>query len=67
MDEIKKKENNGEPLEWEFQLISKDPESKKFIQELLFQRSNLEASAKQIENSDEYLKDIRDITKCTHI
>jgi RNA-binding protein 25 len=62
LEEIKKRENNKEPLEWELQLISKDNETKKLIFEILSQKNEIEIMAKQKERPEDYLKDLKDLT-----
>ncbi len=62
LDEIKKKENNKEPLEWELQLISKDNEARKLILEILSQRNEIENTSRQKERPEEFLKDLKDLT-----
>jgi RNA-binding protein 25 len=63
MDEIKKKEMKGEPLEWELQLISKDHETRKNIFDTLTQKNEIEMYARATEQRpEEYLKDIKDLT-----
>ena len=53
---------NGEPLEWELQLISKDPETRKLIFDIMYQKNEIELYAKSYEKADEYLKDYKDYT-----
>jgi len=62
MEEFKKKEQNGEPLEWELQLISKDNETRKLIFEILTQKNEIENFAKSHEKAEEYLKDYKDFS-----
>ena len=60
MEEFKKKEQNGEPLEWELQLISKDNETRKMIFDILTQKIEIENFAKSHEKAEEILKDFKD-------
>jgi hypothetical protein len=62
MDEINKKEKNGEPLEWELQLIKNDHDTRKLIFDILTQKIDIEMYAKAAERPEEYLKDIKDLT-----
>lgn len=62
MDDIKKKETAGEPLEWELELIHKDNESRKLIFDILTQKNEIEMYAKATERQEEYVKDIKDLT-----
>jgi hypothetical protein len=61
MEDIKKKERNGEPLEWELQLINKDHDTRKMIFDILTQKNDIEAYAKATERPEDYLKDIKDL------
>ena len=60
IEEIKKKEENGEPLEWELRLISNDQEVLKTINEVVSQRQQIDTGSKQIEN-DMFFKDLNDL------
>ncbi len=62
LDEIKKKESNGEPLEWELQLINKDSETRKLIFDIMTQKNEIEMYAKANERPEDFLKDIKDLT-----
>ena len=62
LDEIRKKESNGEPLEWELQLINKDSETRKLIFDIMSQKNEIEMYAKANERPEDYLKDIKDLT-----
>ena len=60
IEEIKKKEENGEPLEWELRLISNDQEVLKTINEVVSQRQQIDTVSKQNEN-DKLFKDLNDL------
>ena len=60
IDEIKKKEENGEPLEWELKLVSNDQEVLKMINEVVSRRQNIDNIGKQTDN-DLFLKDLSDL------
>ena len=60
LDEIKKKEENGEPLEWELRLVSNDQEILKTINEVVSQRQQIDTKSKQNDN-DIFLKDLNDL------
>ncbi len=62
MEDIKRKEANREPLEWELQLISKDNEVRKAIFEIMTQKNEIEMYAKANDRPDEYLKDLKDLS-----
>ena len=53
IEEIKKKEENGEPLEWELRLVSNDQEILKTINEVVSQRQQIDTKYKQYENDVE--------------
>jgi len=61
IDDIKKREVNGEPLEWELQLISKDTETRKLIFDIMTQKNEIEMYAKANDRPEEYLKDMKDL------
>jgi RNA-binding protein 25 len=65
LEDMKKREMTGEPLEWELQLISKDSETRKLIFDILTQKNEIEMYAKQNEKPEEYLKDLKDLTSTT--
>ena len=54
-------------MEWELQLISKDSETRKLIFDILNQRNEIEAIARQNERPEEYLKDLKDLTQNSSI
>ena len=60
IEEIKKKEENGEPLEWELRLVSNDQEILKTINEVVSQRQQIDTKSKQYEN-DAFFKDLNDL------
>ena len=60
IEEIKKKEENGEPLEWELRLVSNDQEVLKTINEVVSQRQQIDNISKQNDN-DIFLKDLSDL------
>ena len=60
LDEIKKKEENGEPLEWELRLVANDQEILKTINEVVSKRQQIDNSSKKGEN-DLFLKDLNDL------
>ena len=60
LDEIKKKEENGEPLEWELKLVSNDQEVLKMINEVVSRRQNIDSIGKKTDN-DLFLKDLSDL------
>ena len=60
IEEIKKKEENGEPLEWELKLVSNDQEVLKTINEIVSQRQQIDNISKQNDN-DIFLKDLTDL------
>ena len=60
LEEIKKKEENGEPLEWELKLVSNDQEVLKTINEVVSQRQQIDNISKQNDN-DIFLKDLNDL------
>ena len=60
IEEIKKKEENGEPLEWELRLVSNDQEVLKTINEVVSQRQQIDTKSKQYEN-DAFFKDLNDL------
>jgi RNA-binding protein 25 len=62
LEELKKRETRGEPLEWELLLISKDSETRNQIFQILQQKSEIEMSSKQQEKPEEYLKDIKELS-----
>jgi len=62
LEEIKKRESNGEPLEWELQLINKDSETRKLIFDIMTQKNEIEMYAKANERPEDFLKDIKDLT-----
>ena len=62
IDEIKKKEENGEPLEWELKLVSNDQEILKTINEVVSQRQAIDSSGKPISiEKDLFFKNLNDI------
>jgi len=62
LDEIKKKEENGEPLEWELKLVSNDQEILKTINEVVSQRQAIDSSGKPISiEKDIFFKNLTDI------
>ena len=62
LDEIKKKENNGEPLEWELKLVANDQEILKTINEVVAQRQAIDSSGKPISiEKDIFFKNLTDI------
>ena len=62
IDEIKKKEENGEPLEWELKLVSNDQETLKTINEVVSQRQAIDSSGKPISiEKDLFFKNLNDI------
>ena len=62
LDEIKKKEENGEPLEWELKLVSNDQEILKTINEVVSQRQAIDSSGKPISiEKDLFFKNLNDI------
>ena len=64
LDEIKKKEENGEPLEWELKLVSNDQEILKTINEVVSQRQAIDSSGKPISiEKDIFFKNLTDIAK----
>ena len=60
IEEIKRKEENGEPLEWELRLVSNDQEVLKTINEVVSQRQQIDTRSKQYDN-DIFLKDLNDL------
>lgn len=60
MEDIKRKEKNGEPLEWELELIAKDTETRKLIFDILTQKNDIENYEKQ-NLTEEILKDKKDL------
>ena len=67
LDDIKKKEMNGEPLEWELKLISNDKEVLKLINEVVSQRQQIDNITKQNEQTDVFLKGLNDIVGNTNL
>lgn len=65
INEIQKKEENGEPLEWELQLVNKDHETLKLINEVLNQRKEIEVYARQTQKPELFLKDLRELASGT--
>ena len=62
LEEIKKKEENGEPLEWELKLVSNDQEILKTINEVVSQRQVIDSSGKPISiEKDIFFKNLTDI------
>ena len=62
LDEIKKKEENGEPLEWELKLVSNDQEILKTINDVVSQRQAIDSSGKPISiEKDIFFKNLNDI------
>jgi RNA-binding protein 25 len=62
LEEIKKKEENGEPLEWELKLVSNDQEILKTINEVVSQRQAIDSSGKPISiEKDIFFKNLTDI------
>lgn len=61
LQEIKRKEESGEPLEWELQLVSKDQDTLKVIYDVLAQRQEIEVYAKQAEKPELFLKDLKEL------
>ena len=61
LQEIKRKEECGEPLEWELQLVSKDQDTLKVIYDVLAQRQEIEVYAKQAEKPELFLKDLKEL------
>ena len=62
LEDIKKRENNGEPLEWELQLINKDSETRKIIFDIMTQKNEIEMYAKANERPEDFLKDLKELT-----
>ena len=62
LQEIKRKEESGEPLEWELQLVSKDQDTLKVIYDVLAQRQEIEVYAKQAEKPELFLKDLKELS-----
>ena len=61
-EEIKKKELNGEPLEWELKLVSNDQEILKTINEVVSQRQAIDSSGKPINvEKDIFFKNLNDL------
>ena len=60
LDEIKKKEENNEPLEWELRLVANDQEILKTLNEIVSQRQCIDNKGKQTDN-DIFLKDLNDL------
>ena len=60
IEEIKRKEENGEPLEWELRLVSNDQDILKKINEVVSQRQQIDTRSKQTEN-DTFFKDLNDL------
>ena len=60
LEEIKRKEENGEPLEWELRLVSNDQDILKKINEVVSQRQQIDTRSKQSEN-DTFFKDLNDL------
>ena len=60
LDEIKKKEENNEPLEWELRLVANDQEILKTLNEIVSQRQCIDSKGKQTDN-DIFLKDLNDL------
>ena len=60
IEEIKKKEENGEPLEWELRLVPNDQEILKTINEVVSQRQSIDNMSKQ-SDKDIFLKDLTDL------
>ena len=60
IEEIKRKEENGEPLEWELRLVSNDQDILKKINEVVSQRQAIDTRSKQNEN-DTFFKDLNDL------
>ena len=61
LEEIRRKEEIGEPLEWELELVSKDQDTLKLIYDIMGQRQEIEVFAKQAEKPDLYLKDLKEL------
>ena len=61
LNDIKLKEERGEPLEWELNLISRDQETLKIINDVVNQREQIELFAKQNEKPEIYLKDLKEL------
>ena len=61
LNDISLKEERGEPLEWELNLISRDQETLKIINEVVNQREQIELFAKQNEKPEIYLKDLKEL------
>ena len=59
LEEIKRKEENGEPLEWELRLVANDQEILKTINEVVSKRQEIDNTSKKGEN-DIFLKDLND-------
>lgn len=62
VDEIRKKELAGTPLEWELNLIAKDGETRRAIFDILTQKDEIENFAKSNEKAEEFLKDFKDFS-----
>jgi hypothetical protein len=62
VDEIRKKELAGTPLEWELNLIAKDSETRRGIFDILTQKDEIENFAKSNEKAEEFLKDFKDFS-----
>jgi hypothetical protein len=60
MGEVKRKEKNGEPLDWELELIAKDSETRKLIFDILTQKNDIESYEKLNQNAENY-KDKKDL------
>ena len=61
IEEIRRKEEIGEPLEWELELVGKDQDTLKLIYDIMGQRQEIEVFAKQAEKPDLYLKDLKEL------
>ena len=62
LEEIKKKELNGEPLEWELKLVANDQEILKTINEVVSQRQAIDSSGKPISiEKDIFFKNLNDL------
>ena len=61
LEEIKRKEENGEPLEWELRLVSNDQDILKKINEVVSQRQVIDTRSKQNENDNTFFKDLNEL------
>jgi hypothetical protein len=62
IEEVRKKELSGEPLEWELQLISKDSETRRMIFDIMTQKDEIENFVRSHEKAEEFLKDFKDFS-----